>query len=89
VLPLLKLRRQMDYRTQGGAPLLGVNGIAIIAHGKSDALAIQNAIAQARQAVNDRIVATIATALETIDFVPPLKWRHLWQPVHVPIVIRR
>ncbi len=70
VLPLLELRRRMDYRTQGGAPLLGVNGIAIIAHGKSDALAIQNAIAQARQAVNDRIVATITAALETVDFVP-------------------
>lgn len=70
ILPLVELRRRMDYRTQGGAPLLGVNGIAVIAHGKSDALAIQNAIAQARQAVNDRVVATISQALETVDFVP-------------------
>ncbi|MCA0354579.1 MAG: phosphate acyltransferase PlsX [Chloroflexi bacterium] len=70
VAPLLALRKRMDYRSHGGAPLLGVNGIAIVAHGKSDALAIQNAIGQARNAVEQRVVATISHALETVELVP-------------------
>lgn len=68
--PLLDLRKRLDYRAYGGAPLLGVNGIAVIAHGKSDALAIQNAIAQARQSVQQHLVATISGALEQVAFVP-------------------
>jgi phosphate acyltransferase len=38
------LQRKLDYSEYGGAPLLGVNGITIIAHGRSDAKAIFNAI---------------------------------------------
>ena len=41
---------RLDYREVGGAPLLGVEGVTIIAHGRSDALAIQNAIRVAREA---------------------------------------
>lgn len=39
-----KLKYKLDYRAVGGAPLLGVNGISIICHGSSDALAIKNAL---------------------------------------------
>jgi phosphate acyltransferase len=39
-----KLKHKLDYRAVGGAPLLGVNGISIICHGSSDALAIKNAL---------------------------------------------
>ncbi len=71
VLPaLLDIKRRMDYRVYGGAPLLGVNGVAIVAHGKSDALAVQNAIAQAHRAVEERLVATISNMVEIVDFVP-------------------
>lgn len=59
-LPLLTLKRRFDYRSYGGAPLLGVKGIAIIAHGKSDAVAIENAIHQARAGVAERLVEAIA-----------------------------
>ena len=45
------LAKSMDYREYGGACLLGVNGNIIIAHGRSQAKAIKNAIASARQAV--------------------------------------
>jgi len=41
------LKRQIDYAEYGGAPLLGVNGCAIVSHGKSNAKAIKNAIFQA------------------------------------------
>ncbi|HEY1016208.1 MAG TPA: hypothetical protein VGE07_26095, partial [Herpetosiphonaceae bacterium] len=68
-LPIRDLQRRLDYRVQGGAPLLGVNGVAIVAHGKSDALAVENAIAQARFAVQQRLVATLSGSLETVEFV--------------------
>ncbi len=38
------VKKQMDYAERGGAPLLGVNGICIISHGRSSAKAIKNAI---------------------------------------------
>jgi glycerol-3-phosphate acyltransferase PlsX len=42
-----KLKKKVDYAEYGGAPLLGVNGCAIISHGKSNSKAIKNAIFQA------------------------------------------
>ena len=53
---LLKLKRQMDYKTYGGAPLLGLNGVVIKAHGSSDATAIYHAIRQAKRCVEHDIV---------------------------------
>ena len=41
------LKKQIDYAEYGGAPLLGINGCAIISHGSSNAKAIKNAIFQA------------------------------------------
>ncbi|MBN2824801.1 MAG: phosphate acyltransferase PlsX, partial [Campylobacterales bacterium] len=41
------LKKKVDYAEYGGAPLLGVNGCAIVSHGSSNAKAIKNAIFQA------------------------------------------
>ena len=41
---LKKFKRKMDYSDWGGAPLLGVNGIVIVGHGRSNGLAVKNAI---------------------------------------------
>ncbi len=46
--PLRKLKRRIDYAEFGGAPLLGVNGITMICHGRSSAKAIKNAIRRAK-----------------------------------------
>lgn len=43
------LREKLDYSEYGGAPLLGVNGVMIIGHGRSDARAIANAIGVAKR----------------------------------------
>ena len=43
-----ELKRSYDYEEYGGVPLLGVNGISIICHGKSSAKAIKNALKVAR-----------------------------------------
>jgi len=40
----LMLKRRLDYAEYGGAPLLGINGVSIISHGRSSDRAIKNAI---------------------------------------------
>jgi glycerol-3-phosphate acyltransferase PlsX len=57
-----RLRKRIDWREIGGAPLVGVAGIGIISHGASDALAIENAIRRARDAAQARCTDEIAQA---------------------------
>ena len=57
------LKAKLDYREYGGGPLLGVNGVVIIAHGRSDAYAIRNAIRVAKQAAEKNIVGVIEQGL--------------------------
>jgi glycerol-3-phosphate acyltransferase PlsX len=56
---LQDLKKKIDYSEQGGAPLLGVRGICVIGHGRSNANAVKNAIRIAaelhRSKANDRI----------------------------------
>jgi glycerol-3-phosphate acyltransferase PlsX len=47
-----RVRTRLDYREVGGAPLLGVDGVTVIAHGRSDALAIKSAIRACKEAVD-------------------------------------
>ncbi len=54
-----RVRQRLNPDEVGGAPLLGVNGVVIIAHGRSNAYAIKQAIGQARRAVEHDIVAAI------------------------------
>ena len=58
-----RVAKQIDPYDIGGAPLLGVNGIVIAAHGRSNGWAIRNAIRQARQAVEADLVNAMKTAL--------------------------
>lgn len=58
-----RIRGRMDWREFGGAPLLGIDGVAVVAHGRSDARAIKNAIRIARQAVESDLVGKIREAL--------------------------
>jgi glycerol-3-phosphate acyltransferase PlsX len=60
---LRAIRRRADWREFGGALLLGVNGVTVIAHGRSDARAIYNAIRVARDAVDRQVISTIASAV--------------------------
>ena len=58
-----RIRARMDWREFGGAPLLGIEGIAVVAHGRSDARAMKNAIRVAKQAVEANLVGKIRGAL--------------------------
>lgn len=55
--------KRVDYAEYGGAPLLGVNGIGIICHGKSSAEAIKNAILEAAKMVEKQVNQKIAAGL--------------------------
>lgn len=59
-----RIRAHLDYSEYGGALLLGLRGVAIIAHGRSDARAVQNAIRVARDAVAQGAVEEVARAME-------------------------
>jgi glycerol-3-phosphate acyltransferase PlsX len=62
-----KFRRTFDYATYGGALLLGVNGICIVSHGRSDARAIRAAIAVAKRSVEARVIEHIAASCPTAE----------------------
>ncbi|CAN5868589.1 phosphate acyltransferase PlsX [soil metagenome] len=61
--------KHLDYSEHGGAPLLGVRGVSIIAHGKSSSRAIKNALKAAAQAVtsgmNDLIGQRLGVSTES------------------------
>ena len=65
-----RMKKKMDYTEVGGAPLLGINGCVIKAHGSSDAKAFSSAVMQARQFLAADINGTIAPAIEAL---PDLK----------------
>jgi phosphate acyltransferase len=58
-----KIRARLDWREFGGAPLLGIDGVAVVAHGRSDATAVKNAIRVAKDAVDGGLVANIRQAV--------------------------
>jgi glycerol-3-phosphate acyltransferase PlsX len=58
-----RVRRRTDYAEWGGAPLLGVNGVCIIGHGRSNPRAIKNAVRVAADAVRGSVVETIREGL--------------------------
>jgi glycerol-3-phosphate acyltransferase PlsX len=58
--PALKeVVRKMDYNEYGGAPLLGVQGNVFVAHGRSKALAIKNALLLAHRVVSQEVLETL------------------------------
>ncbi len=63
------LRKSTDYSEYGGAPLLGVRGITIIGHGRSNANAIKNAIRVATELCRSRVNEKIEQELSAIATV--------------------
>jgi glycerol-3-phosphate acyltransferase PlsX len=58
------IRKLLDPAEEGAAPLLGVNGLVFIGHGRSNALAIKNAIRVARNAVEADVLESMKAAIE-------------------------
>jgi glycerol-3-phosphate acyltransferase PlsX len=60
------LRRRMDYAEYGGAPLLGVNGICIVAHGRSSPYAMQHALRAAKEGVEHQVVDRLRESIASV-----------------------
>jgi len=58
------LKKKMDPSEVGGAPLLGIDGIVIVGHGRSDSIALVNAIKVAKQAVEKDLVGALKQAIQ-------------------------
>jgi glycerol-3-phosphate acyltransferase PlsX len=56
---LRRFRRRVDYSEYGGAPLLGVAGVAIVGHGRSSAKAVRNAVAMAYRFAASRFIERV------------------------------
>lgn len=82
---LLQAYSRLDHAEYGGAPLLGLDGVAIIAHGGSNAKAIKNAIRVAQETVCHDVNARIVEGLEGLGGIAengenkfrPKIWQHL------------
>ena len=61
------LKKKLDYTEYGGAPLLGINGGIIKAHGSSDAKSIKNAMLQAVRLVRGGVTEKIGAFAETLN----------------------
>jgi glycerol-3-phosphate acyltransferase PlsX len=61
-----RLRHRLDYAEVGGAPLLGIDGTCIIAHGRSNARAIKNAIRVAVRCVEAKVPDSIRSELQRL-----------------------
>ena len=62
-----RLKTTLDPRHHGGAPLLGLHGVAIVAHGSSDALAIRSALRVAANCAQQKVSATLVERLRKLD----------------------
>lgn len=82
--PVIKklFRQRLDPSAYGGAPLLGLNDIAIVCHGSSNARAIMNAIRIAHKFVDEGLVEQMSEALSAFDIKMPSDFEDgLWNRV--------
>ena len=76
-----QFKKKVDYSETGGAPLLGVNGVVIIAHGNSSPKAIKNAINRARELceknINEHIREDIESNLTDVEAAKGTIWKQI------------
>jgi phosphate acyltransferase len=61
---LTQIKKLLDPSEEGAAPLLGVNGLVFIGHGRSDSIAIKNAIRVAKNAADAKVLDAMKSAIE-------------------------
>ena len=59
-----RMKKRLDYSEYGGAPLLGVNGVVIVGHGRSNAKAVKNALRMAKRTVEGGMIEAIKEEIE-------------------------
>lgn len=69
-LPALAIMREKsNYAKTGAVPLLGVNGLILIGHGRSDALAVKSGLAQAVRAVEVHLIEAIRQGVQSAGLI--------------------
>jgi len=64
-MPAFKnLRKLLDPRQIGAAPLLGIDGLVFVGHGRSDDLALVNSLKRAQQAIETQLLASLKEAIQ-------------------------
>ena len=67
--PVLKsFAAEIDWRRVGGAPILGVNGLVMVSHGRADEVALSSAICRARESVEANLINELSVALESTPY---------------------
>src|SRR6185295_18432572 len=61
-----RFRRRVDYSEFGGAPLVGLNGLCIVGHGRSSAKAVANAVTMAARAVSEDLLGRLRRCVAEI-----------------------
>jgi glycerol-3-phosphate acyltransferase PlsX len=56
-----RFKKRVDYSEYGGAPLLGVDGVCIVGHGRSSPKAVRNAVTMAVRAVRERLIEKLVS----------------------------
>jgi glycerol-3-phosphate acyltransferase PlsX len=67
---LKRALRHLSYEEYGGANLLGVNGVVVIAHGRADASALLNAFRVARRGAESGLIETLQASLAEAEAAP-------------------
>lgn len=62
-----RFRKRLDYSEYGGAPLLGVNGLCIVGHGRSSVKAVRNAVAMAHRFATSGVVSRLAHGIAAVS----------------------
>ncbi len=73
-----EIAKKLDYAEIGGAPLLGVDGVSVICHGKSNERAIKNAISLAKGFVEKNLNESIKETMQTYQSLQKKKEKKKW-----------
>jgi glycerol-3-phosphate acyltransferase PlsX len=73
-----EINKKLDYSEMGGAPLLGVDGVTVICHGKSNEKAIKNAIALAKGFVEKNLNESIKETMQSYQSREKKKEKKKW-----------
>jgi len=65
-----RLRKKVDYVEYGGAPLLGINGVCVVGHGRSSPRAVANAIGVAAKFMHQNVNEHLVRAIHDADYTP-------------------
>jgi glycerol-3-phosphate acyltransferase PlsX len=65
-----RFRKRVDSSEYGGAPLLGINGLCIVGHGRSSAKAVRNAVAMAARFVSQHLVEQLGRGVAAPEGLP-------------------